>query len=160
MVQFEAWHGKTLAEHEALRNQWAAQGYRFSSLSIYGAVNAPVFAAVMVKQAVPVAQRDFPVMTASQWQQTFDAQAQQGYGPIILAATGTAADPRFAAVFEPQASIPLTRHGLTSGAYTDLNIDIDLYKGLKPQRRDWILKNGDVEEVDGLSDPRQVVKLA
>jgi len=22
MVQFEAWHGKTLAEHEALRNQW------------------------------------------------------------------------------------------------------------------------------------------
>ncbi len=24
MVQFEAWHGKTLAEHEALRNQWAA----------------------------------------------------------------------------------------------------------------------------------------
>ena len=119
MVQFEAWHGKTLAEHEALRNQWAAQGYRFVSLSIYGAVNAPVFAAVMVKQAEPVAQRDFPVMTAAQWQLTFDTQAQQGYGPIILAATGTAADPRFAAVFEPQASIPLTRHGLTSGAYTD-----------------------------------------
>ena len=123
MVQFEAWHGKTLAEHETLRNQWAAQGYRFVSLSIYGAVSAPVFAAVMVEQAVPVAQRDFPVMTALQWQQTFDSQAQQGYGPIILAATGTAADPRFAAVFEPQASIPLTRHGLTMGltndAYTD-----------------------------------------
>ena len=119
MVEFQAWHGMTLAEHEALRDQRAAQGYRFVSLSIYGAVNAPVFAAVMVKQAKPVAQRDFPVMTASQWQLTFDTQAQQGYGPIILAATGTAADPRFAAVFEPQASIPLTRHGLTSGAYTD-----------------------------------------
>ena len=51
MVQFEAWHGMSLAEHEALRNQWTAQGYRFVSLSIYGAVNAPVFAAVMVKQA-------------------------------------------------------------------------------------------------------------
>lgn len=37
----------------------------------------------------------------------------------------------------------------TSGAYTDLNVDIDLYKGLKPQRRDWILKGGDVEEVEG-----------
>jgi len=72
------WHGKTLTEHEALRNQWAAQGYRFVSLSIYGAVNAPVFAAVMVRQAQPGTQRDFPVMTASQWQQTFDAQAQQG----------------------------------------------------------------------------------
>ena len=110
---------KTLAEHEALRNQWMPQGYRFVSLSIYGAVSAPVYAAVMVKQAVPVTQREFPVMTATEWQQTFDAQAQQGYGPIILAATGTAADPRFAAVFEPQAPIPLTRHGLTSGAYTD-----------------------------------------
>jgi polyglycine hydrolase-like protein len=119
MVQFRAWHGMTLGEHEALRNQWAAQGYRFVSLSIYGAADAPVFAAVMVKQDNPVAQRDFPVMTASQWQLTFDIPAQQGYGPIILAATGTADDPRFAAVFEPQASIPLTRHGLTSGAYTD-----------------------------------------
>jgi CubicO group peptidase (beta-lactamase class C family) len=119
MVQFEAWHGKTLAEHEALRNQWMPLGYRFVTLSIYGAVSAPVYAAVMVKQAVPVTQREFPVMTATEWQQTFDAQAQQGYGPIILAATGTAADLRFAAVFEPQAAIPLTRHGLTSGAYTD-----------------------------------------
>ena len=119
MVQFRAWHGMTLGEHEALRNQWAAQGYRFVSLSIYGAIDAPVFAAVMVKQANPVAQRDFPVMTASQWQLTFDIQAQQGYGPTILAATGSAGDPRFSAVFEPQASIPLTRHGLTSGPYTD-----------------------------------------
>jgi phosphomethylpyrimidine synthase len=37
----------------------------------------------------------------------------------------------------------------TSGPYTDLNVDIDLRKGLKPLRRDWILKNGDVEEVGG-----------
>jgi CubicO group peptidase (beta-lactamase class C family) len=129
MVQFEAWHGKTLAEHEALRNQWVAQGYQFVSLSIYGAVNAPVFTAVMVKQAVPVAQRDFPVMTASQWQLTFDSQAQQGYGPIILAATGTAADPRFAAVFEPQASIPLTRHGLTMGLTNDAYEDPTTIQG-------------------------------
>ena len=123
MVEFQAWHGMTLLEHEALRDQWFAQGYRFVSLSIYGAVANPVYAAVMVKQAEPVAQRDFPVMTALQWQQTFDIQAQQGYGPIILTATGTATDPRFAAVFESQAPIPLTRHGLTlgstPGAYQD-----------------------------------------
>ncbi|HVE87323.1 MAG TPA: phosphomethylpyrimidine synthase ThiC, partial [Myxococcales bacterium] len=37
----------------------------------------------------------------------------------------------------------------TSGPYTDLKIDIDLRKGLEPLRRDWILKNGDVEEVEG-----------
>src|SRR6185503_21217511 len=37
----------------------------------------------------------------------------------------------------------------TSGPYTDLDVEIDLKKGLKPQRRDWIMKNGDVEEVEG-----------
>jgi hypothetical protein len=36
MVEFQAWHGMTLLEHEALRDQWFAQGYRLVSLSIYG----------------------------------------------------------------------------------------------------------------------------
>jgi CubicO group peptidase (beta-lactamase class C family) len=116
MVEFRAWHGMDQFEHEALSFELAALGYRFVSLSIYGAADAPVFAAVMVKQANPVPQRSFPVMTAPGWQQKFDDQAQQGYGPVILAATGTAEDPRFSAVFEPQASIPLTRHGLTLGS--------------------------------------------
>jgi hypothetical protein len=119
MAQFQGWHSKTLAEHEALQEQWMAAGYRYVSLSIYGSVDAPVFAAVMINQAAPVAQHEFSVMTADEWQQTFDAEAQQGYGPIILAATGAAADPRFAAVFEPQTPIPLTHHGLTYGLAQD-----------------------------------------
>jgi hypothetical protein len=83
----------------------------------------------MVKQAEPVAQRDFPVMTALQRQETFDIQAQQGYGPIILTATGTAADPRFAAVFEPQAPVPLARHGLTLGSTPDAYQDLATIQG-------------------------------
>jgi CubicO group peptidase (beta-lactamase class C family) len=119
MVDFIAWHGKSLSEHETLRDEWAKRGYRFVSLSVYGDIGTPAYAAVMIRRAKVVAQRDWPLLTAAQWQLTFDAQAAEGFGPVILAATGTAADPRFAAVFEPLNPIPLTRHGLTSGPVTD-----------------------------------------
>jgi CubicO group peptidase (beta-lactamase class C family) len=118
---FIAWHGRTLAEHIVLRDRWAMQGYRFLSLSIYARVTAPIYAAVMIRRPIVVAQRDWPCMTAVQWQQTFNEQAAQGFGPVMLAATGSASDPRFAAVFQPQDPIPLTRHGLRSGDLVDLN---------------------------------------
>jgi CubicO group peptidase (beta-lactamase class C family) len=121
MTRFVAWHGKTLHEHLALRNQYYPDGFRFISLSIYGTTNAPVYAAVMLQARNPVTQHDFAYMTANEWQQTFNAQAAQGYGPIILAATGPASSPAFAAVFTPQTSIPLTRHGLTGGPALDGN---------------------------------------
>jgi CubicO group peptidase (beta-lactamase class C family) len=118
-LQFIAWHGRTLADHVSLRDSWAKQGYRFVSLSVYGATSAPVYAAVMVKRAMVVAQHDWPLMTAAEWQQTFDQQAAQGFGPVMLTATGSASDPRFAAVFQELDPIPLTRHGLASGAASD-----------------------------------------
>lgn len=37
----------------------------------------------------------------------------------------------------------------TSGPYTDSNCEIDIRKGLKPLRRDWIVERGDVEEYEG-----------
>ena len=119
MVESRAWRGKTQTEHEKLRDQWAAKGYRFVSVSIYGSVDAPVFAAVMVQEAEPVAQRDWPVMTEPELSAALVIQAGQGYVPFILAATGTADDPRFSAVFEPQESFTLTRHGLTLGSGPD-----------------------------------------
>jgi CubicO group peptidase (beta-lactamase class C family) len=121
MADFIAWHGRTLDQHVALRDEWAKKGYRFLSLSIYGPVAAPVYAAVMIKRQIVVAQRDWPSMTAVQWQQTFNEQAAQGFGPVILAATGSASDPRFAAVFQPQNPIPLTRDGMPSGDISDPN---------------------------------------
>jgi hypothetical protein len=95
MTDFIAWHGKTLNEHQALRDQWAKKGYRFLSLSIYGLVAAPVYAVVMIKRQIVAVQRDWPCLTAAQLQQAFDEQAVQGFGPVILAATGSASDPRF-----------------------------------------------------------------
>jgi CubicO group peptidase (beta-lactamase class C family) len=119
MSDFTAWHGKTLGEHVALRDAAAKNGYRFLSLSIYGQTSAPVYAAVMIKRPVVVAQRDWPCLTAGQFQETFDAQAKLGYGPVMIAATGSSSDPRFAAVFQPLNPIPLTRHLLGSGNSTD-----------------------------------------
>ena len=37
----------------------------------------------------------------------------------------------------------------TSGPHTDPNVTIDVAKGLKPLRQDWILGRGDVEELPG-----------
>jgi CubicO group peptidase (beta-lactamase class C family) len=115
MADITAWHGKTLQEHVTLRDAAAKNGYRFLSLSIYGDTGSPIYAAVMIKRATIVAQRDFPAMTADQFQSTFNAQAALGYGPVMLAATGSSSSPLFAAVFQPMSPIPLTRHLLTSG---------------------------------------------
>jgi hypothetical protein len=115
MADITAWHGKTLQEHESLRDDAAKKGYRFLSLSIYGSTSSPFYAVVMIKRASVVAQRDWPALTADQFQSTFDDQAKKGYGPAIIAATGSASNPLFAAVFEPQNPIALTRHRLTTG---------------------------------------------
>jgi len=120
LPSFTAWHGRSLAQHTQLRDDAAKQGYRFLSLSIYGPVSAPSYAAVMIKRASVVAQRDWPLLTADQFQSVFEDQAKKGYGPVILAATGSAGNPRFAAVFQQQSRIPLTRHKLTSGKADDV----------------------------------------
>lgn len=39
----------------------------------------------------------------------------------------------------------------TSGPYTDPNIDIDLKKGLPRLREEWIVKRGDVEQLESIS---------
>jgi CubicO group peptidase (beta-lactamase class C family) len=104
-----------------LRDDAAKDGYRFLSLSIHGTTGSPHYTAVMIKRAAIVAQRDWPLMAADEFQNIFNDEAQKGYGPVIIAATGSSSDPRFAAVFQPQNPIPLTRHRLHSGNDSDLN---------------------------------------
>lgn len=120
MADITAWHGKPLGEHMQLRDDAAKHGYRFLSLSIHGTVGAPHYTAVMIKRPSVVAQRDWPLLTAAEFQSTFEDQAKLGYGPVIVSATGTASDPRFTAVFQPQKPIPRTRHLLHHGADDDL----------------------------------------
>ncbi|MDB5910268.1 MAG: beta-lactamase [Massilia sp.] len=115
-----AWHGRTFDEHLKLRDDAAKNGFRFLSLSLHGTSASPHYSAVMIKRPVVVAQRDWPLLTGAEFQKLFDEQAKQGFGPVILSATGSVADPRFAVVFQMQSPIALTRFGLRSGADTDL----------------------------------------
>jgi len=116
---FFAWHNKTLDEHIHLRDTYSKLGYRFRSVSIYGDGNAnsSYFAAVMIKRPVVVAQRDWPLVAATELQGLFDAQAKDNFGPVILAACGSAGSPTFSAVFEPQKPIPLVRVGIGLGRH-------------------------------------------
>src|SRR5215470_1160027 len=115
-----AWHGRTFDQHVGIRDDAAKQGYRFLSLSIYGPTSAPLYAAVMIKRPVVVAPRDWLKLTAAHLQEGFAEQAMLGFGGGVLAATGSFSDPLFAAVFQPQNPIPLTRHRLHSGDASDL----------------------------------------
>jgi phosphomethylpyrimidine synthase len=48
----------------------------------------------------------------------------------------------------------------TSGPYTDPDVKIDLKKGLTRLREEWILKRGDVEELDGFTSEYCAKRLA
>lgn len=121
MSDIAAWQGKSLNEHVQLRDAAAKDGFRFVSISLHGTTSSPRYTAVMRKRPVTVAQRDWPLLTADGFQQVFNEQAKQGYAPVMIAAIGPSSAPCFAAVFQPQNPIPLTRHLLRSGQPDDLN---------------------------------------
>ncbi|WP_025761861.1 phosphomethylpyrimidine synthase ThiC [Dyadobacter tibetensis] len=53
-------------------------------------------------------------------------------------------------IAKPTPNAPVTVYD-TSGPYTDPSIDIDVRKGLKPLRAEWIRGREDVEELDAIS---------
>jgi hypothetical protein len=62
---------------------------------------------IAIKRPVVAAKRNWPKLTAEQFQQVFNEQAKLAYGPVMIAATGSFSDPLFATVFQPQNPIPL-----------------------------------------------------
>lgn len=75
------------------------QGFRPIALSVYGDPSSPLYALVMAKRDGPdwVAT---PAVDAKGYYAFFDKWTAQGYSPAILTATGSAAKPAFAAVYE------------------------------------------------------------
>jgi CubicO group peptidase (beta-lactamase class C family) len=148
MATMTAWHGKTLDDHVKLRDDAAKAGYRFLSLSLHGSTGAPRYTAVMIKRTTIVAQRDWPALSADEFQAKFNEQVKDGYGPVIIAATGSAESPLFTAVFQPMKPIPLTRHRLKSGADDDVDTIQGMNKkahaeGLIPR---WLAVYGDADD--------------
>lgn len=112
-VPFTAYHGVDAATHQQRLDELAPQGYRLISLSVYG--SGPLYAAVWVRRAGPAWEAIHGV-TAARYQARFDELTALGYKPTIVTATGTRADPVFAAVFENiPATTWLARHVLTDG---------------------------------------------
>ncbi|PMD31456.1 beta-lactamase/transpeptidase-like protein [Hyaloscypha variabilis F] len=115
MAQFIAWHGSNLAQHEQHVADGTKLGYSWQSLSIHDSVTDPHYSGVMIQQSPKVAQRAFPTLTAVQLEGTLEAQRRHGYGPVIIAATGTSSDPLFAAVFAAGSQNSILRFGLITG---------------------------------------------
>jgi len=118
-----AWHERNTAQHKALVDTWAAQGFRTLSLSIYGDPSDPRYAAVMVKRATVHAESQVFPRTQAQVQKDFDDNVAKGRGPYLLTATGAAAAPIFAASFRPMKTIPFTRLNLSLDEFAAHNAE-------------------------------------
>ena len=113
-----AWHDKTPDQHRALVDKWSAKNFRTLSLSLYGATLLPFFAAVMVKRAVVIENKQVGPLDQVGMQKAIDS-LPKGWGPAILTATGPSSSALFAGVFTPMDSIPLARLNMTGKQFTD-----------------------------------------
>ena len=116
-----AWHARNTAEHKALVDKWAALDFRTLSLSIYDNPADPLYAAVMVKRATVHAESQVFPRTQAALQQDFDNFANITRGPYIIAATGPANAPTFAASFRLMSPIPFTRLNQSHNDFATLN---------------------------------------
>jgi CubicO group peptidase (beta-lactamase class C family) len=116
-----AWHNRNTAEHTSLLNKWGDKKFRTLSLSIYGELQDPLYAAVMVKRPTVIEGKQFGPLSQAGMQETFDDMEKEGWGPYILTATGPPNSAVFAGAFTPMNNIPLTRLNLTSQEFKDEN---------------------------------------
>jgi CubicO group peptidase (beta-lactamase class C family) len=115
-----AWHDRTTPDHQTQMNNARAAGYSTLSMCLYGAANDPRYAVSMVKRATQTAEQMFLGMTFAGFQTKFDQMAAQGWGPLLVTATGPTNSAVFSAIFIHQPP-PLTRHGLTEADLRTMN---------------------------------------
>jgi len=123
------WHDQSAANHLQLRTEAYENGYRFISLSIYGPVEAPLYAAVMLQPDAPYDQFVYDALTPVELETVLETDVQQqGLSWVIVAATGGPDNPLFAAVLEMRD--PPTIMTMVTPAATfdmvDLNADAKL----------------------------------
>jgi CubicO group peptidase (beta-lactamase class C family) len=118
------YHDYTGAQHQSAFNLLSGQGFRLISLSIYGDTSDPRYAAVWVQRSGP-AWLSEQAMTGTQFQNAFNANAANGFKPVIISATGPADNPLFAAVWEKSANgvIPVTQFGLRRAGPSSYTVD-------------------------------------
>lgn len=116
-----AWHGRNIADHKALVDKWAAEGFRTLSLSIYDEPGNPLFAAVMVKRPAVHAEHQVFPRTRAALQKDIDDNAKIGRGMYLVGATGTENDAAYAASFRPMATLPVVHLDLSRADFASTN---------------------------------------
>jgi len=107
------------AEHyqEAFNDYVGNHGMQLMDVSAYG-TGFSLYAALWVKTASAPAWEARHGLTAADYQTTFNQLTQQGYHPVLVNGSATAAGPRFACIFQNGATDAwVARHGLTSAEY-------------------------------------------
>ena len=109
-LTFQAYHGRTLAQHQSSYDSLKPAGWRLTALAVYG--DSPLYAAVWVKQSGP----DWTAIhhaTAAQYQSFVSNWFGKGYRLTLVSVTGSGADAIFTAVVEKTSrAVPLARHGI------------------------------------------------
>ncbi len=100
MYNLKPWEGVGLQEHLSSYEAATAKGYAVLTFTQYGHAASPLYAAVMIKRANNPDQRAFWAKTQNEFQGIVDAQATQGWSPMLIAAHGPAKGALFAGVFE------------------------------------------------------------
>jgi hypothetical protein len=111
MGALEAYHNNTGSQHQDRFKTLSREGFRLISLSCYGDPDEPLYAAVWEQTSGP-AWNAIHGVSPNEFQAKFNANAKEGFNPVIITATGDGNDARFAAVFEQNNKGTLTRYGL------------------------------------------------
>ena len=115
-AQVVAYHDSTGADHQNSYNLLSVAGFRMITLSIYGAVNDPRYAAVWVNRPGPHVVA-FHGLDSDDYQAFVDAHWPLGYRAKILSATGSSSDARFAGTMELTHADGWMSHGLTEADF-------------------------------------------
>lgn len=121
MTAFFAYHNFAAGDHKAARDKYLPLGYKYTSLSVYGPPQNPLYAGVLVGGFAPNSQVEVHGLNATQWQKAFNDQTTVGRGPIIAVATGPFGSATYAAVFEKMNAIPYTKTGISRSDFDTLN---------------------------------------
>ncbi|PEQ33273.1 serine hydrolase [Bacillus thuringiensis] len=120
--EWQARHGLSSGDHQALFTNLAAQGYRPVRVSGFEVSGTDRYASLWEKTAGPE-WRARHGLTAAQYQSEFNNLISQGFRLIDICGYNVAGEPRFAAVWD-KSPIPnwVARHNLSSADYqTEFN---------------------------------------
>lgn len=114
---WQARHGLTNDQYQAAFDSLVGQGYQLVCVSGYAENGQARYAAIW-EQRAPSDWQARHGMSRSQYQQTFDQMAADGFAPVQVCGFRVNVDVRFAAIWERRPGLRwMGQHGLTSSEY-------------------------------------------